>query len=509
MTSPEAPAVATLPLGAAFQSGDAASLPKRCPTCEGRYPADFRVCPRDASPLEDAPADEDPLIGAVLSDTYEVVRVIGEGGMGRVYEARHQRLRNKRYAIKVLHSELAGKPEVVSRFQREAEAASALLHPNVVGVYDVNRAPDGRPYIVAELLEGEQLGELLEREGKLPPARAVRIVRQICRALIAAHSRGIVHRDVKPENVCLVGESTVPSVKVLDFGISKVAELGSDLTRTGVVMGTPAYMAPEQARGDKVDARADIYAVGAILYRAITGRRPFEGLDQMATLTAVLTEEPPRPRAVDTAVPEALELVIQRAMARSPEDRYQTMSELEAELAPFDQAELSSDARTLLAARAPDLSGASRRAKLARPLVVGFSLAAWLWLFALVVAAVLSLIRLFSGEVGPTDAELVLTAVGTLVLLATPTVLWVRWLLTSVWRNTPRVIEIGDRLKRALSYAVGAFGAEAVAGVLWQLAIERAAPGLAWPGWALLGCVGSLAAAAAGWFLPALGRPRG
>src|SRR5689334_23071467 len=145
----------------------ATDIPKRCPACSGRYPADFRVCPRDATPLEDAPADEDPLVGSVLSDSYEILRVIGEGGMGCVYEAAHCRLRNRHFAIKVLHHELARQPEVVSRFQREAEAASALMHPNVVEVYDVNRTPDGRPYLVAELLEGEDLGQHLDRVGRL------------------------------------------------------------------------------------------------------------------------------------------------------------------------------------------------------------------------------------------------------------------------------------------------------------------------------------------------------
>src|SRR5688572_12375913 len=201
--------------------GDPAG-PKRCPKCGGRYPADFKVCPRDAIALEDAPADDDPLIGVTLADSYEIVREIGEGAMGRVYEARHTRLPTKRYAVKVLHEELAREPQVVTRFQREAEAASGLLHPNVVGVYDVNHTPDGRPYIVAEFLDGEELGDYLERIGKLPYGAAVHIVRQVCRALGAAHARGIVHRDVKPENVYLTGEPSAPIIKVLDFGISKV-----------------------------------------------------------------------------------------------------------------------------------------------------------------------------------------------------------------------------------------------------------------------------------------------
>ena len=311
----------------ASQNSLAAVNPRVCPACGARYPADFRVCPRDATPLEDAPSDEDPLVGQLFDGNYEVVRVIGEGGMGRVYEARHTRLHTKRFAVKLLHHELAREPEVVTRFQREAEAASVLTHPNVVGVFDVNTSADGRPYIVAELLEGEELGKYLERLGKLPVAEAVHIVRQVCHALGAAHTAGIVHRDVKPENVFLAGPNA--TVKVLDFGISKVAEFSDGLTKTGTVMGTPDYMAPEQARGDRVDARADIYAVGAILYRALTGRKPFDGQDPMAILTAVLTQEPERPSTLEASIPLSLELIVQRTMAKSPNERFSSMDALE------------------------------------------------------------------------------------------------------------------------------------------------------------------------------------
>src|SRR5688572_27935695 len=176
---------------------------RRCPICGGLFPADFRVCPRDAVPLEDAPESGDPLVGQVLAGSYEVTRVLGEGGMGRVYEARHRRLTGKRFAVKFLHPDLARQPDVVTRFQREAEAASGISHPNVVGVHDVNVTAEGQPYIVAELLQGEELGEYLERAEKLSVSDAVRVVRQICRALAAAHETGVVHRDVKPENVFL------------------------------------------------------------------------------------------------------------------------------------------------------------------------------------------------------------------------------------------------------------------------------------------------------------------
>jgi len=453
------------------------------------------VCPRDATPLEDAPEDEDPLIGATLSESYEIVGVLGEGGMGRVYRARHRRLPNKQYAIKMLHHDLARQPEVVARFQREAEAVAALEHPNIVGVYDVNSAPDGRPYLVQELLEGVELAAHLDRVGRLPPASAVAIVRQICHALGAAHARGIVHRDVKPENVILMGDLATPTVKMLDFGISKVAEAETALTKTGVVMGTPAYMAPEQARGDRVDARADIYAVGAILYRAVTGRKPFEGLEAMATLTAVLVEEPPRPRSLEQKVPEALELVIQRAMAKSSAERPATMAELDAALADLElehSGAVSPVDRTLLAASppVPGLRTTARSAydaKRARPALVVFSLLGAGTVLALTADAVLSALRWITDVTrGPTLGELVLSAVIAAVLSIAPSVLWIRFLVKSVWKNTPRAMEIADRARTTLVAGASLYALGTVAVRAFELVVARDPAGLAWPGWTLL-----------------------
>ena len=280
-------------------SGDDTRMQRMCPICGVRYPAEFKVCPRDASELREiADKDRDELVGSTLSQTYSIVRVIGEGGMGRVYEARHTRMASKRFAIKMLHPEFARQPDVISRFQREAEAAAAIQSPYVVGVYDVDRTADGRPFMVGEYLEGKELGDHLSKVTKLPVSAAVRIVRQICQALGAAHARGVVHRDMKPENVFLTGEVSRPTAKVIDFGISKIGDTpGTALTKTGMIMGTPSYMAPEQARGEHVDHRADIYAVGAILYAAVTGKRPFDRGDPTATLMAVLTEDSPQKRA--------------------------------------------------------------------------------------------------------------------------------------------------------------------------------------------------------------------
>lgn len=513
------PASAELPVS---RVQDGASAPRRCPVCASRYPADFRVCPRDAAPLEDAPSDEDPLIGATLGESYTIVRVIGEGGMGRVYEAHHTRLHKKRYAVKMLHQELARQPDVVTRFQREAEAASALSHPNIVGVYDVNVTRDGRPFIVGELLEGVELGAYLDQVGKLPVESAVRVVRQVCQALAAAHQHGIVHRDMKPENVFLVGPEG--HVKVLDFGISKVGEGNANLTKTGMVMGTPGYMAPEQARGARVDLRADVYAVGAILYRSLTGKAPFEGLDPMATLTAVVSQEPARPTQLEPGLPAALELVIQSAMAKDPAERLASMEALDAELAAFDPARASllpptpelgfggdtagpgaptlvrpapssrkqQTAPTLFAHRARDV-------RWARPFLTVMSSAAVLWVSVGLVTALVAAIKLFSGgATAVTTTELVLSGIGALALMLTPTVLWVRHLLR-IWGSTPRVIELGEQLKAALlaatvGYAVcmlalafshavlrdSAFEATAPAWVVGLYAISLCAGGLGW-----------------------------
>ena len=277
-----------------------AGLTKRCPRCGERYPADFRVCPRDAVELELLVGEvDDPYLGATLAGSYRIDSVIADGGMGRVYEARHTRLPERGLAVKILHRNLAGDVEVVSRFRREAEIADAIDHPNVCRVYDVQNTPDGVPFIVSELLRGEDLGQRLERVGRMSIADTVHILGQVCDVLAAVHARGVIHRDLKPNNLYLVGDPARPTVKLIDFGIARLR--GPDdakATQTGVVMGTPAYMAPEQARGERVDARADIYAVGAIAYCCVTGRGPYDLNDAAAALHAVLMSEPPRPRSV-------------------------------------------------------------------------------------------------------------------------------------------------------------------------------------------------------------------
>jgi serine/threonine-protein kinase len=495
-----------------MSKGVIAVLPKACPTCHARYPVDFKVCPRDASPLVDGPDDRtDPLLGMTLGDAYRILRMVGEGGMGRVYEARHTRLGNKRFAVKMLHAEYARQPDVVARFQREAEAASGIAHPNVVDVYDVHHTEDGQPYMVGEFLEGEELGEFLERTGKISPALAVRIIRQLCRALGAAHARGVVHRDMKPENVFLVGDPKTPTVKVIDFGISKVGDAGGTaLTRTGMIMGTPSYMAPEQARGDKVDQRADIYAVGGILYRALTGRKPFEGDDPSVTLAQVLTEDPERPRVYEPSIPEALEIVLQKAMAKESSDRYATMADFEADLIPFDEEAFLAEqatvpppspadsvepsAKTVLVRQREALPGAAqthlwratREAKMARPMIVLLTIVAYLWLVAGLVDALSGVVRLVRGPMSNlTKIETVLITVGSFIATLTPLIVWIRHLARR-WNNSVHAVQVSDVMRRVTTAAIATSGIGALAVRLIEVVGRGQAADIAWPVWSPL-----------------------
>jgi serine/threonine protein kinase len=483
-----------------FSELDSNALPKLCTTCQSRYPLDFLVCPRDATPLTvEGASGVDPLIGKVLGEAYQIIRLVGEGGMGRVYEARHLRLKDRRFAIKVLHPELARDPDVVARFQREAESASSIGHPNVIDVYDVHRTPDGVPYIVGEFLEGQEFGGELQNGGRIDIPKAVHVTRQVCRALTAAHRKGIVHRDMKPENVFLVDHDGALSVKVIDFGISTAGQAGkNNLTKTGMIMGTPSYMAPEQARGDKVDHRADIYAVGAMLYHAVTGKKPFESDDPASTLSLVLTEEPERPHKINRHIPEALELVIQHAMAKEPADRYQSMEELEMALEPFDlgpvagpgaQAGLAPrqgptivsahnvhadpTARTMMASSA---ATSGEAAKLSRPTIILSTFGLTLWLACGLVDAVAGLVRATrDGDLTPVEVILLMVGCGIIVLLGA--IYFAVHIRKKVWGNSVRALELSTDLRRTffgafVTYAVVTLGARlAMTVILRQSAV--------------------------------------
>jgi serine/threonine-protein kinase len=280
------------------------------------------------------PGSDDARIepGTMVADRYRISRVLGEGGMGVVYAAEHVLMR-KDVALKVLHSEMCSMPEVVARFEREAIAAAHIDHPNVAGATDFGRLPDGACYLVLELLRGTSLRDEITR-GPIPLARALHILRGIASGVAAAHAKGIVHRDLKPENVMLVERDGEPDfVKVLDFGIAKLDASvaaapqagGKVLTRVGSVFGTPEYMAPEQAVGDVVDARADLYALGVVFLEMLTAKCPFTGNALSILRERILAVGPPDMSQVADPGARAL---IARLLTRQPEDRMQTAAEL-------------------------------------------------------------------------------------------------------------------------------------------------------------------------------------
>ncbi|MBZ0238612.1 MAG: protein kinase [Deltaproteobacteria bacterium] len=282
------------------------------------------------------PDDSQPIIGHIIDGRYRVVELIGEGGMGKVYLAEHVEI-GKRVALKVLHPSYSRMPDLVERFRREARAASKIGHPNIVDVTDSGTTADGSAYFVMEYLEGVELGSVIEREGALELARAIRIAQQMCRALAGAHAAGIIHRDLKPENVFLtIRDGNADFVKVLDFGIAKTTEAEDlrerRLTSPGMAMGTPEYMAPEQAAGRQADARCDVYALGAILYEMLTGVPPYQGDNFMEILTKKATVDPVSPSHLRSTIPAQVSQLVMQAMARNPEDRPPSMEAFEYEL---------------------------------------------------------------------------------------------------------------------------------------------------------------------------------
>jgi serine/threonine-protein kinase len=273
----------------------------------------------------------DPLIGIVVAERYRILEGLGRGGMGIVYRVEHTRL-GKLLAMKLLTGELSRNREVVRRFKHEALTVSKLSSPNTVQVFDFGTS-DGLTYLVMELVAGHDLARVLRAEGPMPFSRLGRIIVQVCNSLAEAHGMGIVHRDMKPENVMLVrADAAVDVAKVLDFGLAKIRE-GSDLnelTSQGAIVGTPYYMSPEQVRGDPVDPRSDIYSLGVLMYRALTGHYPFHGATPMAVFTKHLTEQPiaPSERAPAFGIPPAVSTIVLKALEKEPERRWQNIDEL-------------------------------------------------------------------------------------------------------------------------------------------------------------------------------------
>src|SRR5467141_2774817 len=310
---------------------------KICPVCSTEYADDVKFCPNDGQTLRSASPASD-LVGQVIADRYHVVKKLGEGGMGQVYLAEHVKM-GRRSAIKVMNPSMVHDPDAVARFNREASNASRITHPNVCAIYDFGETPDGLIYLAMEFIEGEPLTDLLEREGAIPVPRSTAIFLQTADALQAAHDLGIVHRDMKPDNIMLTRKKGGGDVvKVVDFGIAKAVggdESGQKVTKTGLVVGTPEFMSPEQLSGDKLDGRSDLYSLALVFYQMLAGKLPFEATTVQETMIKRLTDEPtalPVSRP-DLTFPAGLQPVLDTALARSLVERYQTVAKFAADVA--------------------------------------------------------------------------------------------------------------------------------------------------------------------------------
>jgi serine/threonine-protein kinase len=336
---------------------------KYCPSCHKTYPGDYNVCPADQTGLQSSHEFQP---GMIIRSKYEILARIGIGGMGAVYKGRHVTF-NELCAIKVVNDSIAGDKNFLQRFQTEAVVTRKLRHPNAVRVDDFDYTDDGRPFIVMELVEGRNVGEILQSEGPLQVARAIRIATEVARALGAAHKLGFVHRDIKPGNIVLTTNDQGQEVaKVLDFGIAKLrqaagdAQSGVTMTMTGMVVGTPLYMSPEQFMGKKageeIDGRTDLYSLGVVLYQMVTARLPFEG----DTLYSIMMQHiegnvtAPDKLAPELNIPPALSKVILKAIDKSRESRFQSAEEL---IAALEQVTVAGSPAAVI--RAPVVSDSS------------------------------------------------------------------------------------------------------------------------------------------------------
>ncbi len=344
---------------------------KICPVCDREFEDARDACPDDGSSLlivRDRAAEQaDAMRGKVIEGRYTIMEKLGAGGMGAVFAA-EQTAVGRKVAIKVLGSEIASDKNAVKRFMQEARAASALSHPNTITIHDFGQTAEGELYLAMELVPGQTLGQVLRREGALPPERAVHIAHQILNALQEAHGAGIIHRDLKPENVIISPRSGNPDfLKVLDFGLAKLTDHddGSHgLTQTGQVFGTPGYMAPEQAKGERCDHRADLYAVGVMLYEMLAGRRPFDGDNPLSVLVKHIQEAPPQFDAIDPPVEVDVRLrtAVFRALAKDRAQRFESAAAMnEALMQAVEEGGLPSGSFSAAAVSASRGAGASSK----------------------------------------------------------------------------------------------------------------------------------------------------
>ncbi len=305
-------------------------MSRQCPTCATVFDDSIAFCGNDGHLTIQVlpPGESDQRLGATLGD-YVVVAQIADGAMGRVYEGRHAKTK-QRVAIKVLHPDVARDGVAVERFKREADTARELAHPHVVKVLDFGQTADGSHFMTMEYLQGEELGGRIRRDGALPPARVVRILAQLAEALDHAHSFGVIHRDLKPDNVFLVQSDEGDVVRILDFGSVKLqVETGNKLTAFGTTLGSPYYMSPEQAMGKlDVDSRTDVFACTAILYEMLTGKIAFDANNVAQILMRIMNEEPAGPSFLVEGLPGALDDVIDKGLRKDKSRRYGSVREL-------------------------------------------------------------------------------------------------------------------------------------------------------------------------------------
>mgnify|MGYP002780146278 FL=1 len=353
-----------------------------CPTCGDRFDDDVAFCPKDGARLSAALGTPE-LIGTIIADRYRITSKIGGGGMGQVYKAEHVRMR-RTCAIKVLRGGLTDDPEAIQRFQREAENASQISHPNVAQIYDFGEH-ERLVYLAMEFIEGESLADLLGRQAAVHPDVAADIISQAAAALDAAHTRGVMHRDVKPDNIMLAKHADgTYLVKLVDFGIAReMTREEQRVTRTGLVIGTPEYMSPEQLSGEPIDARSDLYALALVAFQSLTGQQAFPNTSSKQNLILRLTSKPRTLAEVreDVPWPASLQAVFDRALASDPHDRYATTGafaealwEAIGAMAPSQTAELyrkALDQRVLTSVpRTPSVASAQMNAPTAAKVTV-------------------------------------------------------------------------------------------------------------------------------------------
>ena len=302
---------------------------KICPQCGTEYELDQRFCPKDGSTLKSQGATTD-IVGTIIADRYHVLKKLGEGGMGTVYLAEHVKM-GRKSAVKVMNPGMVNDADAISRFNREAANASKISHTNVASVYDFGETTDGLIYLAMEFVEGPALTKIIEQNGALAPLRAADITRQASEALAVAHDMGIVHRDLKPDNIMIAkNRDGSDCVKVVDFGIAKAANNEAQkVTKTGLVVGTPEYMSPEQLAGDKLDGRSDIYSLALVAFAMMTGKLPFPGETVQESMIARLTDEPRKliEMKADVQWPPAVQAVMDKALQRDADLRYASASE--------------------------------------------------------------------------------------------------------------------------------------------------------------------------------------